>query len=106
MEAEERVFIEDYIEGQILNLAMGIVGRTSRKFDIPKDEAIQLYKAVRKRIKTKARNRGLVYLLIGTPFLIAGLLGTFGDTGVILYGAILTGLACVITAIGLFRLAL
>lgn len=105
MEKPELAHIESYIEGQILNLGLGITGRTSRRFGISKEESRQLYKACRIKIKRKARNRAFVYLLIGTPTIAAGVLGTFGDTGVILYGAILTGLAFILTSIGLFRLA-
>lgn len=98
--------VDQYLESQTLNLAMGIVNRTARKFNITQEEARAKYKITRQRIKRNALLRGIVYLMVGLPTLAAGLLGTFGDTGLILYGATLFGAAFIATSFGLFRLAI
>ncbi|WP_341904114.1 hypothetical protein [Fluviicola taffensis] len=90
----------------LLNLKRNIVKKAQRNFNISREEVETAYLIVRSQIKKQAAKRAWTYLLIGSIFLGVGLFGSLTKTGFIFIGAILAGAGCVITAIGLFRLAL
>ncbi len=100
--------LEKYIKREILALKPkgGIVRRASKLFPIPIEELETSYDTVRSKIHKAAAQRAWVYLMLGSLFFGVGLFGTLAKTGFIFYGAIGIGGASIVTAVGLFIVAL
>jgi hypothetical protein len=99
--------VEEFLQNEMLQLKFKSVtiNKASLLFNLPKIEVEQLYKSAKLKIKKTARNRALVYLMLGSLFFGVGLFGTLSKTGFIFYGAILFGIGALITSIGLFRIS-
>lgn len=102
------VHIEELLKNEMLQLNFKklTVNKVSKRYNLPKKDVNEHYILVRSRIIKKSINRGLLYLFLGSVSLFIGIAGTFGDSKYIFFGALLAGTAGVLSAIGLFVLAL
>ena len=108
MEESQIEKVEEFLQNEMLQLKFKSVtiNKASLLFEIPKIEVEQLYKSAKQKIKKTARNRALIYLMLGSLFFGVGLFGTLSKTGFIFYGSLLFGVGALITSLGLFRLSI
>lgn len=108
MNPEKNPELEKYMKREILALKPkgGIVRKASKLQQIPLEEVEMCYDTVRSGIHKAAAQRAWVYLLLGSLFFGVGLFATLAKTGLIFYGAIGIGGASIVTAAGLFIVAL
>ncbi|MNU74231.1 hypothetical protein D3C71_637280 [compost metagenome] len=107
MEPNESIDLEQFLGKEMLLLKSkrSIVNKASRNFGLEKEEVEASYLTAKSKIRKSAGKRGWTYLLLGLIFLGVGLFGSLSNTGFIFYGAILGGVAFLITAVGLFMLS-
>lgn len=108
MEELKKEIIEDYFASEILQLNFKrlIINKAVRKFNINKNEAKTYYTSIKSVVRKEALNKAFIYLLLGSVSLFVGIMGTFGNSEYIFWGALLTGAGMNLASFGLFSVYL
>lgn len=100
--------LEKFLKYEMLQLKLMslTIKKASKRFNLPKREVKNAYLFVRSSIKKEALNRGLVYLLLSSVFLIVGVKSISSNSSYIYMGGLLFGTAGLLTALGYFIMAI
>ena len=105
---ENKIKFRQFLKNEMLQLKFKrfIISSASKKFKIPKEEVAKQYLIARSESKKEALNRGFLYLFFGALGLFIGLSSIFSNSGYIYIISLLLGIACTLSAICLFILAI
>lgn len=108
MNQNENDIILNFFESELLQLNFKglMIKKACKLFDLSKGDSTNYYNQVKSKIRNKALNRALIYLLLGSISLLVGITGTFGDIGFVFYGSLLGGLGMTISSIEYFKIYL
>jgi len=101
--------VEEFLKNEMLQLKLMsfTIKKASKKFNIPQNEIRNTYSAVRSKIRKESVNRGLVYMLLSSIFLLVGIKSTYVSSVNIYLGALLLfGGAGILTSFGYFIMAI